>query len=57
MRQVLLPLVEAVFRIVFEYDCVGEELVPLQQLTANVLGAMGAFPSLPRAAPRVRTGG
>ena len=36
---------------------VGEEVVPLQQLTANVLGAMGAFPSLPRAAPRVRTGG
>ena len=30
MRQVLLPLVEAVFRILFEYDCVGEEFVPGQ---------------------------
>ena len=28
MRQVIVPLVEALFRILFEYDCVGEELVP-----------------------------
>src|SRR6185295_9209181 len=28
MRHVIVPLVEALFRIVFEYDCVGEELVP-----------------------------
>jgi 1-acyl-sn-glycerol-3-phosphate acyltransferase len=30
MRQVLLPFVEALFRVLFEYDCVGEELVPRQ---------------------------
>ena len=28
MRHVLVPFVEALFRVVFEYDCVGEELVP-----------------------------
>lgn len=28
MRPVLLPFVEALFRVLFEYDCVGEELVP-----------------------------
>jgi 1-acyl-sn-glycerol-3-phosphate acyltransferase len=30
MRHVLVPVVEALFRVVFEYDCVGEELVPGQ---------------------------
>jgi 1-acyl-sn-glycerol-3-phosphate acyltransferase len=28
MRQALLPLIEAVFRVLFEYDCQGEEHVP-----------------------------
>lgn len=28
MRRVLLPLVEALFRVLFTYDCVGEEHVP-----------------------------
>ena len=28
MRQALLPIIEAVFRILFEYDCLGEEHVP-----------------------------
>ena len=28
MRHVFVPFVEALFRILFEYDCVGEELVP-----------------------------
>jgi 1-acyl-sn-glycerol-3-phosphate acyltransferase len=30
MRQAILPPVEALFRILFEYDCVGEEHVPSQ---------------------------
>jgi len=30
MRQAILPPVEALFRVLFEYDCVGEERVPLQ---------------------------
>ena len=30
MRQAILPPVEALFRILFEYDCVGEEHIPAE---------------------------